>query len=139
MHSDEHHIKQQYFPFQKHLHEEYAIQAFKLNSIDYLLKPIREIDLKNAMLKFKNNHRKTLISTQQIAALLNLMHKPKKTFRSSFLVQKKDTFIPIASKDFAFFFIQNGIVRGTTNNNQTFSFNEKLEDLELDLNPQLFF
>jgi two-component system response regulator LytT len=79
------------------------------------------------------------VSTQQVEALMRLMNTPKKKFRNSFLVQKKDTFTPIASNDFAFFFIQNGVVRGTTKDNQTFSFNEKLEDLENDLNPELFF
>lgn len=120
-------------------YDQYAIRAFKLNSIDYLLKPIREAELKKAILKFKDKHRKTLVSTNQIEALMSLMNAPKKTFRSSFLVQKKDTFIPIASRDFAFFFIQDGVVRGTTTDNQTYSFNEKLEDLESDLDPELFF
>ena len=120
-------------------YDQYAIQAFKLNSIDYLLKPIREAELKNAILKFKDKHRESLVSNQQIEALWSLVNRPKKTFRSSFLVQKKDSFIPVASGDFAFFFIQDGIVRGTTNDNQTYSFNERLEDLESDLNPDFFF
>ena len=120
-------------------YDQYAIQAFKVNSIDYLLKPIREAELNKAILKFKDKHRKAPVSTQQMEALMRLMDSPKKAYRNSFLVQKKDTFLPIASGDFAFFFIQDGVVRGTTKDNQTYSFNEKLEDLENDLDPELFF
>lgn len=120
-------------------YDQYAIQAFKLNSIDYLLKPIREAELKNAILKFKDRHQKSSVSAQQIEALISVINAPKKTFRNSFLVQKKETFIPISSGDFAFFFIQDGVVRGTTNDNQTYYFHEKLEDLECNLDPELFF
>ncbi len=120
-------------------YDQYAIQAFKFNSIDYLLKPIREAELKNAILKFKDKHRKTFLSPEQIEALMSLTHTQKKKFRSSFLVQKREIFIPIASRDFAFFFIQDGVVRGTTTDNQTFFFDEKLEELEKDLDPELFF
>ncbi|MEO1414824.1 MAG: LytTR family DNA-binding domain-containing protein [Bacteroidota bacterium] len=119
--------------------DQYAIQAFKLNSIDYLLKPIREEELKNAIHKLKANRRQTLISPQQIEAFMSLMNTPKKKYRVSFLVQKKKKLIPIASLDFAFFFIQDGIVRGTIHENETYIFSEKLEDLETDLNPELFF
>ena len=119
--------------------DQYAIQAFKLNSIDYLLKPIREEELKDAIGKFKKKRAHTLIPPRQIAALVDLMKAPKKEFRSSFLVQKKDIFIPIPSNNFAFFFIQDGVVRGTTKENATFSFNEKLEKIENDLDPGLFF
>jgi len=120
-------------------YDQYAIQAFKFNSIDYLLKPIRETELKNAIKKFKDGQRNTLVSPQQLEALMSLMKAPPKTYRNSFLVQKKDAFIPVASADFAFFFIQNGIVKGTTSNHQTYVFSEKLEDLESDLNPESFF
>ena len=120
-------------------YDHYAIQAFKLNSIDYLLKPIRETELKDAVQKFKNKHRKAPVSSEQFAALMSLVNSTKKTFRNSFLVQKKETYLPIASSEFAFFFIENGIVRGTTINNQTYIINEKLEDLENDLDPELYF
>lgn len=120
-------------------YDQYAIQAFKLNSIDYLLKPIREAELKKAIHKFKDKHREAPVASHQIEALMRLVNSPKKTFRNSFLVQKKDTFLPIASGDFAYFFIQDGVVRGTTTYNQTYSFNEKLEELENDLDPELFY
>lgn len=120
-------------------YDQYAIQAFKFNSIDYLLKPIREADLKHAVLKFRDKHQKTQVSPAQIEALMRLVSPPPKTYRSSFLVQKRETYLPVASGDFAFFFIQNGVVRGTTTDHQTYSFHEKLEDLENDLDPALFF
>ena len=80
-----------------------------------------------------------LFSSGQIETLTSLLNTPEKKYRSSFLVQKKNTFIPFTSRNFAYFFIQDGIVRGATLDNEIFSFNEKLEDLENDLNPELFF
>lgn len=120
-------------------YDQYAIQAFKLNSIDYLLKPIQEADLQNAIRKFKDQHIKPYFPVEQIEALMRMTDVRKKRFRGSFLVQKKDSFIPIASTEFAYFFIQDGIVRGTTKDGRIYSLNETLEDLEKELNPEEFF
>ena len=54
-------------------------------------------------------------------------------------MQKGDTLTPVASNDFAFFYIQNGIVRGTTIKNVSYHLDGKLEDLENELNPQKFY
>lgn len=120
-------------------YDQYAIQAFKVNSIDYLLKPIQEGELKNAIEKFKQTQSQLSISHQQMQGLFHLIQGQKKTYRQSYLVRKRDTLTPIASKDFAFFYIQNGIVRGTTIKSITYHLDGKLEDLENELNPQKFY
>lgn len=120
-------------------YDQYAIQAFKVNSIDYLLKPIREAELRHAIQTFKGQQAAKPISAPQVEALLSLLQVPPKAYRRSFLIQKGDTFHPIPVGDFAFFFIENGVVRGTTHAGTTHFFTEKLEDLESDLNPDLFF
>ena len=120
-------------------YEQYAIQAFKVNSIDYLLKPIQENELKNAIEKLKQMQSQLSISNQQMQGLLNLIQDQKKFYRQSYLVQKGDILTPIASNDFAFFYIQHGVVRGTTIENVTYHLDGKLEDLENDLNPQEFY
>lgn len=120
-------------------YEQYAIRAFKVNSIDYLLKPIQESELKNAIEKFKQTQSQLPISNQQMQGLFNLMQGQKKSYRQSYLVQKGDILTPIASNDFAFFYIQNGIVRGTTIENVSYHLDGKLEDLENELNPKKFY
>jgi two-component system response regulator LytT len=120
-------------------YDNYAIKAFKVNSIDYLLKPIQETELKNAIQKFKNLSNINDFSAVQIQDLRSLFQLKQQKFRQSYLVQKGDKLIPIATHDFAFFFIKNGVVRGTTNGNLTYHLDAKLEDLENELNPNDFF
>ena len=120
-------------------YDQYAIQAFKVNSIDYLLKPIQGSELRNAIEKFKQTQSQLPIFNQQMQGLFNLIQNQKKSYRQSYLVQKGDTLIPIASNDFAFFYIQNGIVRGTTIKNVSYHLDGRLEDLENELNPQKFY
>jgi len=120
-------------------YDNYAIKAFKVNSIDYLLKPIQETELKNAIQKFKNLSNINDFSAVQIQDLRSLFQLKQQKFRQSYLVQKGDKLIPIATHDFAFFFIKNGVVRGTTNGNITYHLDAKLEDLENELNSNDFF
>jgi len=120
-------------------YDQYAIQAFKVNSIDYLLKPIQENELKNALEKLEQTQSQLPLSNHQLQELFNLIQGQKKSYRQSYLVQKGDTLTPIASNDFAFFYIQNGVVRGTTIENVTYHLEGKLEDLENELNPQEFY
>ena len=120
-------------------YDQYAIKAFKVNSIDYLLKPIQENELKNAIEKFKLLRPQRVISINQAQNLFDLIQSQKKSYRQSYLVQRGDTLTPINVNDFAFFFIQNGVVRGTTVENENYHLDGKLEDLENELNPKDFY
>ena len=119
--------------------DQYAIQAFKVNSIDYLLKPIEELQLQQAIEKFKSTRPTSQIGTDQIQHLMSLLQAPKPKRRQSFLVKKADTLIPVPVHDFAYFFIKNGIVRGTTSENVSYHLDSKLEDIEHELDPADFF
>lgn len=120
-------------------YDQYALKAFKVNSIDYLLKPIQSDELKTAIEKFKKSVRDISFTNQQIEGVLQLLKQDTQKYRESFLVQKGDKLIPLATASFAFFFIQNGVVRGTTTDAKTYHLDGKLEDLENDLNPEAFY
>ena len=58
---------------------------------------------------------------------------------STFLIHYKGKLIPIAEKDFAFFFIDNGLVHGCTHSNQTYLMEQTVEELSSQLNDNQFF
>ena len=118
-------------------YDEYALKAFKVNSIDYLLKPIDEEELSQAIAKFK--HQKQNESTVQITDLMQLFAKEKKSYKNTYLVQQRDTLFPLAIAEVAYFTIEEGIVYAVTLENKKYSIDKKLEDIEADLNPEVFF
>jgi two-component system LytT family response regulator len=116
--------------------DSYAIDAFKVNSIDYLLKPIREEDLKGSLNKYRKLNGSN-ISRAMIDKIVDSMRA--KQGWSTFLIHHKGKLIPIAEKDFAYFYIDKGLVHGCTHANQTYLMEQTVEELNRQLNDKQFF
>ncbi|KAA1244451.1 LytTR family DNA-binding domain-containing protein [Aquimarina sp. RZ0] len=118
-------------------YDQYAIETFKVNSLYYLLKPIRKKELIHAITKFKKN---TYNGVQKEFDLLleNLKAKRKK-YHSTLLIPNRGDIIPVKVKNFAFFYIKTGIVRGITFSQESFTFDKKIQELEKELDPESFY
>lgn len=119
-------------------YDQYAIKAFKVNSVDYLLKPLNEEELSEAIIKFKNSTNSASPVNNQIQGMLELLQSKSKVYKATYLVQKRDELIPVKTEDIAYFYIDTGIVKAVTNDNQSYTITKKLEDIELELNPAYF-
>lgn len=119
-------------------YDEYALKAFKVNSIDYLLKPIDEDELKEAVQKFKSSKQRSPVS-DELAKLLKGLATESKHYKSTFLIQKRDLLIPIAVERIAYFTIESGVVKAITFDGSTYNVDDKLEEVEAQLHPEQFF
>ncbi|MDD7886933.1 LytTR family DNA-binding domain-containing protein [Flavivirga sp. 57AJ16] len=119
-------------------YDEYAIKAFKVNSIDYLLKPIDEGELKEALDKYKST-RQIVPVNEQFQKIFQILNTEKKSYKSTYLVQQRDTLIPLPVDDIAYFTIDTGIVKAISFDRKTYTIDGKLEDIEIELNPNQFF
>ncbi|MFI5151589.1 MAG: LytR/AlgR family response regulator transcription factor [Bacteroidia bacterium] len=115
-------------------YDEYAIQAFKVNSIDYLLKPIGLLELKSALDKFqKLNH----LSGQ--SARLDSYERVAREYKSRFIVKMGDTLASVKSQEIDFFIAEDGIVILSTKNGKRYPTDHTLDTLEILLSPRDFF
>lgn len=115
--------------------DEFAIRAFKLNSVDYILKPLDADSLRFAVEKFNNQ---TLVKQETLNELIKQQVFSPKSYRKSFLVRYRDKLLPIKSSEFAYFFIESGLVFGQLFDGRKFILDFKLEDLENQLDPHDF-
>jgi two-component system, LytTR family, response regulator LytT len=121
-------------------HDEYALRAFKLNSVDYLLKPIRPEALRFSMDKYRqlnNEHTKT--KSRELEALIHAQIITKRSPRRSFLVPFRDKLIPLKDVDFAWLTIRNSVVVATLHDDRNFVVDKSLEELENHLDTSNFF
>lgn len=120
-------------------YDQYALKAFKVNSIDYLLKPIDEDDLSKALQQFKLKEKQEAKAADTMTGLLNFIKEKTKTYKTTYLVSQRDQLIPVKTADIAYLYIDLGIVKAVTKENHTYVIDEKLEDIESDLNPENFY
>lgn len=120
-------------------YDQYAVKAFKVNSLDYLLKPISEEDMLLAMDKFETFSTNSEAIENQLKGVLSLLQASNNTnYKLSYLIQKRDELIPIKVADIAYFFIDMGIVKAVTFEKQVYTLNKKLETIEEELDPTNF-
>lgn len=119
-------------------YDEYAIKAFKVNSVDYLLKPINEDELKEAIDKFRNS-RQTSTVTSQFHEMLQLLKGESRAYKNTYLVQQRDTLYPLQVDKLAYFIIDEGVVKTVTDGNKSYVLDKKMDDIEAELDPHKFF
>ena len=120
-------------------YDEYALKAFEVNSIDYLLKPISAHDLERAMHKYKNLASHSADNAQLLAGLMATLHKGSRSWKSYFLVPEKDKLIPLATDDIAVIFIDSKVVKALTYEDRAYYLDQTLDELAHQLDPELFF
>lgn len=121
--------------------DHYAIQAFDVNGIDYLLKPIDENKLARSLDKYRQLRRQlannTAAVTDQLEALLAQLRA--KDYKANLLVFKNEKIIPVPVKDIAFIHSAGGVVKAYTKSNQAYFIQEVLDEMEPQLDPRRFF
>lgn len=119
-------------------YDEYALKAFQVHSIDYLLKPIETADVRRALDKLKDltNH------SDMPAALTELItaYTKSSNYKKHFLVPARgDKLIPVPAESLACIYIDSGVVRAITLDGIVHKFDYNLDELMEKLDPCVFF
>jgi two-component system, LytTR family, response regulator LytT len=120
---------------------EYALEAFKLNSIDYLLKPIEPEGLKLAIEKYKGIKEQfsSIEFEDSIKKVREMLNYDRKDYKKRFVSKIGDQYLKIDVNDVAYFQADNNIVYLVTKNSKRHIIEYTLEELNDILDPSLFF
>jgi two-component system response regulator LytT len=119
-------------------YDEYALKAFKVNSVDYLLKPVEAEDVKNALKKLNGLSSANTIHSD----IKNLIESFRKAiaYKTHFLIPVKgDKLFPVQTIQIACFYIDSSLVKAKTFDDKSYTFEYTLDELAGMLNPVDFF
>ncbi|MEM9857882.1 MAG: LytTR family DNA-binding domain-containing protein [Bacteroidota bacterium] len=121
--------------------DEYTLRAFKVNSIDYLLKPIKKEDLSASLKKFSllKSSFGTKVPQQDINALIRAIKLDDRKFKSRFLVKKGDELYAVEASDISYFQSRNGVVHMVTIEGRDHIMDITLDELMSQLDLEQFY
>ncbi|MDN5199791.1 LytTR family DNA-binding domain-containing protein [Fulvivirgaceae bacterium BMA10] len=119
-------------------YDQYAIQAFKLNSIDYLLKPIKTSELEAALQKFRENQlNQQSFSYHELIDALKSDESP--SYQKRFMIYSGDRIKAIPVEDVAYFFAEGKYCYLIAREDKEYLVDFTLDRLEKVLDPEQFF
>lgn len=118
---------------------EYAIDAFKLNSIDYLLKPVEKEKLEAAISKFKKMHTQSSIKNIDWQELGLSLYANKEKFKKRFLIKSGKSYQYLNVKDIALLYSEEGISFAINEEGKRLIVDGTLDKLASSLDPSTFF
>ena len=122
--------------------DQYAIQAFKVNSVDYLLKPIQQEDLQKALTKFSRSNTSQHIETSVLKQLLGSIQQQtaqkNAQHRSGLLVKEGTSFVQIKVTDIVYVYSEDSITFGVTESKR-YVIDETIDQLFSTLDPDHFY
>lgn len=120
-------------------YDDYAIRAFKLNSIDYLLKPIDGKELTAAIEKYRSLTSESILAEQLKTLMGSWNQQPHKKYKDRFLTLHRNTLVPVMQNEIAFFHKEELIFLHTMANERYISDHQTMDEIESLLNPEFFF
>lgn len=123
-------------------YDEYALEAFRLNSVDYLLKPVSYVKLKAAFEKFGRmqesfRQARQTARLEQVLAAVEASRPP--AHKSRFLIRSGSRIFSVEAQQVAYFFTEDKITYLVTRDGKKYSLPRSLEELETELDPRRFF
>ncbi len=129
-------------------YDEFALDAFNVNSVDYLLKPITAKKLQKSFekleemtLAFADNQEEKSVESEEekIAHLLDYLDHKDKGFRNRFLIKMGNSYKSITAEEIAYFFVSNKTTYLMTFTKRKYSLDTPLDELDKELDTKLFF
>ncbi|WP_295117869.1 LytTR family DNA-binding domain-containing protein [uncultured Chitinophaga sp.] len=118
-------------------YQEHALKAFKLNSVDYLLKPVCREELLAAILKYRKWHAQRSAPNAGINALLKDLNG--ESFKSRYLAKSGTRLISVSLPEIAYFYTKDKLQFIKTRSNQDFIIDKRLDEIEGETDPTVFF
>lgn len=123
-------------------YDDYAIRAFTVNSIDYLLKPIHKERLAAAIAKFEeltSRHSNEYNEQNNLLEVLQTLVHPDKKYRTRFLISGADKLLTLRVDDIAYFYSENKVTFAVTHQGREHILDHSLDRLAEQLDPDKYF
>jgi two-component system, LytTR family, response regulator LytT len=117
-------------------YDQYAIQAFEVNSIDYILKPVQVEKLKSSIDKLRSRLPKASVDYQEV---LKLLKSSQPEYKSRFMVRLGQKIIALPSDKIAYFFSENKLTYIVSKDGKKYPLDQPLDELIDLLDPRIFF